>query len=74
MREELWQVDIFDGAEHQHVLVLVGELALERAGGRQHRLDGAHAVVVAEGKREGGGGTVYIYIYIYVYIYIYTYI
>eukprot|EP00964_Phaeocystis_antarctica_P055483 scaffold32640_cov63-Phaeocystis_antarctica.AAC.1 len=51
-REELGQVDVGDGAQHQDGLVLVGELLLEVACRGEHRLDGAHAVVVVVLARE----------------------
>lgn len=45
--EELGQVDVADGAQHEDVLRLVGQLALEVAGGAQHRNDCAHACMHA---------------------------
>eukprot|EP00955_Chlamydomonas_euryale_P116181 366401-Chlamydomonas_euryale.AAC.5 len=53
VREELAQVDVDDGAQHEYKLVVVGEAALEVAGSAQHRHDGAHAVVVVV--LDGGG-------------------
>ena len=50
--QELGQVDVADRAEHEHGLRVVGERALEVARGREHRLDGAHAVVVVVLRRE----------------------
>ena len=44
--EELAQVDVDDGPEHQHVLVLVGKTSLQVAGGAKHSHHRSHAVVV----------------------------
>ena len=44
--EELWDVDVADRAEDEDVLVLLGEGALQIPRRREHRLDGAHPVVV----------------------------
>ena len=43
MGEELAQVYVNDGAQHEHKLLIVGELALEVAGGAQHSHHGTHA-------------------------------
>jgi len=54
VREELWKIDVDDGAEHKHVLVLLGEVALQVARRAQHRHHGAHAVIVARHKDTNG--------------------
>lgn len=46
LSQELGQVDIEQGAEQQDTLVLLRVLELEVAGGGEHGLDCAHAVVV----------------------------
>lgn len=46
LSQELGQVDIEQGAEQQDTLVLLRVLELEVAGGGEHGLDRAHAVVV----------------------------
>ena len=50
--QELGQVDVEYAAQDEYVLALVRVLELEVAGGGQHRLDGAHAVVVVVLGRE----------------------
>lgn len=46
LSQELGQVDVQQGPEQQDALVLLGVLELEVAGGGEHRLDSAHAVVI----------------------------
>ena len=51
-REELGQVHVLQGDEHQHRLVLVGELELYGTRRAKHGDDRAHAVVVVRLRRE----------------------
>jgi len=44
--EKLGHVNVHDGLEQQNRLILFGILEFEIAGGRQHRFDSSHAVVV----------------------------
>ena len=44
--QELGQVDVVDGSEEEHTLVLVGVLELQVPGSSKDRLDGPHAVVI----------------------------
>ena len=55
---DLGQVDVYDGAQEQNVLILFRVLELEVACCSQHRLDGSHAIVVVAlaGELGGGGG------------------
>ena len=46
VREELGQVDVPNGPQHEDGLGVVRHCALEVAGRSEHRLDGAHSVVV----------------------------
>lgn len=46
LSQELGQVDIQQCPEQQDALVLLWVLELQVAGGREHRLDGPHAVVI----------------------------
>lgn len=55
--QELAEVDVDDGAQHEHELVLLRETPLEVARGAQHSHHRAHAVVVVVlRQREGAHG------------------
>ena len=46
LRQEFGQVDIHDGLEQQHRLILLRILQFEVSCCRQHRLDSPHTIVV----------------------------